>query len=80
MGGDLTASSNGQTLWIQGDVYGIEVSTDGGRDWAEESVSTGGAGTSIATSTGSQAWLPAPNLGLYHTTNGTNWTLLPDPR
>jgi photosystem II stability/assembly factor-like uncharacterized protein len=78
MMGDLTTSRNGQTLWLLGSVTGIDVSTDGGRQWTGVDLGTNGYPSQIATAGATDAWLPLPGIGLYRTTNGTTWESLAD--
>lgn len=73
---DLTASGNGRILWLVDVVGGLEMSADGGRKWSRCAVSTGGTGAVLATTGRTEAWLPAPFLGLYRTRNGKVWTRL----
>lgn len=76
IGYDLTASGNGRLLWLPGAVGGLELSTDGGRNWSGVPVSTGGAGTVLATAGQTEAWFPAPFVCLFRTLNGKAWSRL----
>lgn len=74
---DMTLSGNGQFIWTIGQVYGVEFSRDGGRDWTTAAIQTGGDFSNLASAGSSDAWLPVPWNGLYRTTNGTTWAKLP---
>ncbi len=74
---DLTASGDGGVLWLPGDVVGVATSTDGGVDWQSALIDAGGGRASMAVAGATEAWLPVPGEGLYHTVNGTTWTKLP---
>ncbi len=74
MADDLTLSSDGHVLWLLGSVGGIKSSTDGGSDWTNALVQTGGYPAELAVAGRTSAWLPLPGIGLYHTINGTSWS------
>ncbi len=76
MAGDLTLSGDGRVLWLLGSVEGISSSTDEGFDWTTAPIQTGGYDTELAAAGPANAWLPLPGVGLYRTTNGTNWSKL----
>lgn len=76
MAGDLTLSGDGRVLWLLGSVQGISSSADGGFDWTTAPIQTDGYDTELAPAGPASAWLPLPGVGLYHTTNGTNWSRL----
>jgi photosystem II stability/assembly factor-like uncharacterized protein len=75
--GDLTRSGDGRVLWLLGSVGGVMDSTDGGRDWTDVTLQTGGDDTELATAGSTDAWLPLPGTGLYRTSDATRWTKLP---
>lgn len=74
--GEFAISGNGQILWLLGGVGGISYSTDGGSDWQQTRLNTGGYLASFATVGGSEAWYPVPGTGLFRTLNGMIWTRL----
>ncbi len=75
LGYDLTASGNGQDLWLVGNVVGLIASADAGAHWTNVFIQTDGAQPILATAGATEAWLPTPT-GLYHTTDGTTWSTL----
>jgi len=76
MAGDLTLSGDGRVLWLLGSVEGVSSSADGGFDWTRVPIQTDGYDTELTPAGPASAWLPLPGVGLYHTTNGTNWSKL----
>ena len=79
MAGDLTVSGDGRVLWLLGSVDGVSSSDDGGVDWTSAPVQSDGYDTELAPAGPAGAWLPLPGVGLYHTTDGTNWSTLSAP-
>jgi photosystem II stability/assembly factor-like uncharacterized protein len=73
---DLTVSGNGHELWMLGSVDGIVESADGGTNWQETDLQTGGYPGDIVTAGPIDAWLALPGIGLYRTVNGTTWSRL----
>jgi hypothetical protein len=53
-------SGNGKVLWLVDVADGLQVSTDGGRDWTPVARRTEGADSPITAMGATQAWLPAP--------------------
>lgn len=44
-----------------------------GLRWTLVRINDGGGEPLLAVAGATDAWLPAPGIGLYHTTNGTTW-------
>ena len=73
---DLSLSRDGRVLWLLGTVGGIRTSTDGGREWTDVSLQTGGEDAELATAGQTRSWLPIPGFGLWATTDGRTWRSL----
>ena len=79
MAGDLSLSGDGRVLWLLGSVDGVSSSDDGGFDWTTAPIQTDGYDTELTPAGAAGAWLPLPGVGLYHTSDGTNWSTLSAP-
>jgi len=76
MMGGLTESGNGRVLWMLGQVGGVAVSSDMGRNWRDVPLQTGGDQIPIAMWGATEAWLPVWGRGIFRTLNGTTWSKL----
>ena len=75
--GEFAMSGNGQILWLLGGVGGISYSTDGGTDWHQTQLNTGGYLTPFVTFGATEAWFPVPGTGLFRTLDAKTWSRLP---
>ena len=72
------AAGSPELLWLA-TPNTVTESTDGGVTWSQSLFNPQGTFGQFDVQSSSHAWLLAPDAGLWHTTNGTNWRPVGSP-